>query len=180
MHVDVALAHAQIRSVKLLFSAEAPLIVLTALGNVVRQRHGLQPLVAHGDFVNRFGKAGEKGIPVVLRVIDRHMHLCDGHGFRQRNHERLRKHGIGDAHMRHRIVDLPQRRQSQAIRRLFKRDIGLVELTHDFGHGQALPIQLAQAGAAKLAAIAFLQPLVMEKPVQKRGMRRVNAHFKRL
>ncbi len=61
-----------------------------------------------------------------------------------------------------------------------ERDVGLVELAHHRGHGQALAVELAQAGAAELAAVAFFQRLVEEEAVQKGRMRRVDAHLEGL
>ena len=43
-------------------------------------QRALLALRAHGFLVERRGKAGKKRIPIGLRVIDRHMHLRDGHG----------------------------------------------------------------------------------------------------
>ncbi len=180
VHVDVVLAHAQKGSVLLLFGAEAPLVPAPGLGNVVGQRHGLEPLLAHGGLVDRGGEAGEEGVPVVARVVHRHMHLRDGHGLRQRNHEGLRKHVVRDPHMGQRLVQRAQGGQLQPPRLLGEGNLGPVELAHHPRHGPALAADVARARTAELLAVAAFQRGVVEEAVQVGGVRRVDAHFKGL
>ena len=180
MHVDVALAHAQVGAALLLLGAEAPVVVRARFGDVVRQGHGLQPLVAHHLLVHRRIEAGEDGVPVVFGVIHWHVDLRDRHRLRQRNHKGAGEDRVGHARVGDLVVDGPQRGELQAVRHGRERDVGLVELAHHLGHGQALAIELAQAGAAELAAVAFFERLVEEEAVQERRMRRVDAHLERL
>jgi predicted TIM-barrel enzyme len=55
------------------------------------------------------------------------------------------------------VIDGAQRSELQAVGCGCERDVRLVEFAHHLGHGQALAIELAQAGAAELAAVAFFQ-----------------------
>ena len=180
VHVDVVFAHAQVGAVVLFFGVETPVVVAARLGHVVGQRHRGQALVAHGGFVHRAVEAGEKGVPVVVRVVHRHMHLRDGHGLRQRDHKGLRKHRVGHTHMGQRVGHFAQRGQAQTVGHGLKRNLGLAKLAHHPRHGPALAAHLARAGAAKLLAVAVFQRTVVEKAVQVRSVRRVNAHFQRL
>ena len=108
------------------------------------------------------------------------MHLRDGHGLRQRDHKRLWENGVGDAHVSEFLSQGPKRRQAHAVGHFLVRNIGLVKLPHDAGHGPFFAVDLACAGASELFAVAVLQRRIVEKAVQKRSVRRVNAHFKGL
>jgi hypothetical protein len=180
VHVDVALAHAQVGAALLLIGAEAPVVMAAGLRDVVGQGDGLQPLVAHDLLVHWRIEAGEDGIPVVVGVVHRHVDLGDRHRLGQRNHEGAGEDRVGHPGMRDLVVDGSQRGQLQTVGHGGERNVGLVELTHHLGHRQALAVEFAQAGAAELAAVAFFQRLVVEEAVQKRRMRRVDAHLKRL
>ena len=109
VHVDVG-AHAGIGLVLLLVRIEAVVVALVLVRDVVGQLVELEPLAAHLVLVDRRAEAGEDRVPVVLLVIDRHVPLRDRHLAAHRNDEGVRKHQIGDAHMRARLADLPQRR----------------------------------------------------------------------
>ena len=152
MHIDVFLAHAQVRSRHLLVRIKPPVVVAACFGNVVGQGDELLSLGAHGFFVQRAGKAGEEGVPVGVRVANWHMHLRDGHGLRQRNHKRCRKDGLRHAHMRQGVRHAPQCGELHAPGLVNKTDIWLGKLAHDARHGPLFTVYRACGSAAKLLA----------------------------
>jgi hypothetical protein len=180
VHIDVVLAHAQIGAGLLFLGVEAPVVVASGLGDVAGQGDGGQALVAHGVLVHRAVETGEEGVPVVVCVIDRHMHLGDGHGGRRADHEGLREDRVRDAHVHEVVRHAPQRCQTDAPGHGLVADVGLSEFAHDTGHGPVFAVLLAQAGAAELLAVAVLQRRVIEEAVQVGRVGRVYADLEGL
>ena len=184
MHVDVFFTHAEVGAARLLFRVKAPAVMPAGLGNIVGQGNKLLALRAHGFLVKRCRKAGEKRVPEGLRVIDRYVHLRDGHGLGQRNHKRRRKYGLRDAYMGQGVGHAAQCGELHAPGLAVKADVGLRKLAHDARHGPLFAIKPACAGASELLACRVVanlaQGFVLQKSVQKGRMRGVNADFKSL
>ena len=78
--------------------------------------------------------------------------------------------------MRQLVVHGPQRGQAQQARRnFFMADLGLAELAHDARHRPGLALHVAHGRGAELAAVGFVQRLVLQIAVQEGRVRRVDA-----
>jgi hypothetical protein len=175
VHVDVV-AHAGVGFGQLLVDAVAVVVALVLARGVVGQLVELQALVAHLLLVDRAGEAGEDGVPVAVRVVHRHVPLRDGHLRAHRDHEGLREHHVGHAHVGGVFAQLAQRLQAKAVVGGLHADVGAVVLAQHLGDGHVG----VGRGAAELLAVAFGRVLVLEEAVQVRGVRGVDAHFERL
>ncbi len=88
----------------------------------------------------------------------------------------MREQLIGDANVGALIVDLAKRDQPQSVFGVLDIDNGPVVFAQDFCHWHVA----AGRGAAKLLAIGGRGILVLEKAMQERGMRWVDANLERL
>ena len=78
------------------------------------------------------------------------------------------------------LIHVPQGLEPKSPGRGLERQVGPRRLAHHARHGPALAADLARTGVAELAAVGFLQALVVEEAVQVRGMRRIDAHLEGL
>ena len=85
----------------------------------------------------------------------------------------MREELVGDAHMRARFVDLAQRDQAQAIFGMLDIDDRAIVFAHDLGHRQVA----SRGRGAELLAVRAGRILILEKPMQIRRVRRIDADF---
>ena len=92
----------------------------------------------------------------------------------------MRKNSICYPHMGKLLVQWSQRGDLHTVGHGLMADGGLVKIPHHPRHRPALAIHRARTGSAKLPAVDGFQRFILKKPVQKRGMCRVNPHLKGL
>ena len=104
------------------------------------------------------------------------MPLRDRHLLAHRNHKAVRKKLVGDAHMRPLRIQLAQRDQAQPVFGVLDIDDRVVVFAQNLGHRHIA----SGRRAAELLAVGRGSILVLEKAMQERGVRRIDADFQRL